>query len=169
MNDDRIPPQPVTLTIVPSELAERDEDALAAANGRDLLLERINAVAVIAAVVAALAFVLGCLVGCAALDRAVPALGVAHDAARFGCALLAASDGSSSDVLAATARVQREVLEAQAEAAKQRGADREEIDTLLRTIAALSRLIEVRALDVVRAAGNGPARIAPCSSLEVGR
>jgi hypothetical protein len=60
---DRIDPQPVTLTIVPSELAERDEEALAAANGRDLLLERINAVAVIAGIVAALAFVLGAILG----------------------------------------------------------------------------------------------------------
>ena len=33
---------------------------------------------------------------------------------------------------------------------------------LVRTIGALSRLIEVRALDVVRAAGDGPARLAPC-------
>ena len=109
-----------------------------------------------------LVFLVPFLVGCAALDHAVPALGVAHDVARAGCAILAASDGSSADVLAATANMQRSILEAEAERAKGRGVSPETVDGLVATIAALSRVIEANALRVVAAGGNGPAVVPAC-------
>ena len=77
-----------------------------------------------------LVFLVPFLVGCAALDHAVPALGVAHDVARAGCAILAASDGSSASVLAANQAMQRQVLDAQAQAAIERGANKAEIEAL---------------------------------------
>jgi hypothetical protein len=167
-NDGRIDPQPVTLDVVPVSMVEDKarREALAAANGRDLVQERVTQVVRFLAVVVALLAVVRLLCGCSPASLAAIGAGAstARDVAKIGCAILSETDGSSADVLAATARVQRQVLEAQAEAAKQRGANREEIDALLRTIAALSRLIEVRALDVVRAAGDGPARMAPCEA-----
>ena len=44
-----------------------------------------------------LVFLVPFLVGCAALDHAVPALGVAHDVARAGCAILAAVESEDID------------------------------------------------------------------------
>ena len=162
---DRLDPQPVTLDVRPIELY-RDEpgraEALGAANGRDLVLERINLVAGLAAVVVALVFVLACLTGCAALDRAVPALGVAHDVARAGCAILAASDGSAAAVLAANQAMQRQVLDAQAQAAIERGANKAEIEALQASVVVLSAAVRASAEQIVRAAGNGPAKLAPC-------
>ena len=79
-----------------------------------------------------------------------------------GCALLAASDGSSADVLAATSSMQRSILEAEAERAKGRGVSPETVDGLVATIAALSRVIEANALWVVAAGGNGPAVVPAC-------
>ena len=171
MTHDRIDPQPVTLDVRPIELY-RDEpgraEALGAANGRDLVLERINIVAGLAAVVVALVFVLACLSGCAALERAVPAVGVAHDVAKIGCAILAASDGSSASVLDATSKMQRSILEAEAERAKGRGVSAETVDGLVTTIAALSRVIEANALRVVAAGGNGPAAVPACAVAPAG-
>ena len=165
MTHDRIDPQPVTLDVRPIELY-RDEpgraEALGAANGRDLVTERINIVAGLAAVVVALVFVLACLTGCAALERAVPAVGVAHEVAKAGCAILAASDGSSASVLAANQAMQRSIVEADARTAKDRGADAATIDALVRSIAILSETIKANATQVVQAAGNGPAVVAPC-------
>ncbi|OPZ03994.1 MAG: hypothetical protein BWZ09_02105 [Alphaproteobacteria bacterium ADurb.BinA305] len=66
MTHDRIDPQPVTLDVRPIELY-RDEpgraEALGAANGRDLVTERLNIVAGLAALVGLLVFVLACLMG----------------------------------------------------------------------------------------------------------
>ena len=75
----RIDPQPVTLDVRPIELQDEPgrADALAAANGRDLVLERINLVAGLAALVGLLAFVAACLTGCSPADWAAaqPILG----------------------------------------------------------------------------------------------
>lgn len=161
---DRIDMQPVTLDVVPVVLVtdKAREEGLAAANGRDLVQERVTQVVRLLAFVALLLFVVRALLGCAALDRAVPAFGVAHDAARVGCALLAASDGSSSEVLATTADMQRQILEAQADAAKQRGANRAEIEALQASVVALSAAVRANAEQILRASGDGPARLAPC-------
>jgi len=144
----------------------RDEpgraEALGAANGRDLVGVRVTRAVCFGAVVLALLFVARCLLGCAALEAAAPGLAVAHDVARAGCAILAASDGSSASVLAATANMQRSILEAEAERAKGRGVSAETVDGLVTTIAALSRVIEANALAVVKAGGNGPAAVPAC-------
>lgn len=68
----RIDPQPVTLDVRPIELQDEPgrADALAAANGRDLVAERINLVAGLAALVGLLAFVAACLTGCSPADWA---------------------------------------------------------------------------------------------------
>ena len=60
--DGRIDPQPVTLSIVPSELAERDEEALAAANGVNLFERGVRRLMMAAAPVLLLAFVIACIV-----------------------------------------------------------------------------------------------------------
>lgn len=161
---DRIDPQPVTLDVVPVTMIENDtrREALAAANGRDLVHERVTQVVRFLGVVVLLLAAVRLLVGCAALERAVPAVGVAHDAARVGCALLAASDGSSSEVLATTADMQRQILEAQADVAKQRGANRAEIEALQASVVALSAAVRAHAEQILRASGDGPARLAPC-------
>mgnify|MGYP000196237086 CR=1 FL=1 len=55
----RLPSQPRTLSLVPVEIAARtDAEALALANGRDLLGERLNRWARLAGLLVALAFVL---------------------------------------------------------------------------------------------------------------
>lgn len=163
-HDGRIDPQPVTLDVVPVSMVEdaTRREALAAANGRDLVQERVSQVVRFLGVVVLLLAIVRCLVGCAALERAVPAVGVAHDVAKVGCALLSASDGSSADVLAATANMQRAIVEAQADAAKQRGADQATIDALVRSIAVLSEVVRANAEKVVTAAGNGPAVLPVC-------
>ncbi len=157
-------PSAVALRLVP--VATIDDparrEALAAADGVDLVKHRWTRFLRYATGVLGLYLLARLLVGCAALDRAVPALGVAHDVARAGCAILAASDGSSADVLAATSKMQRSILEAEAERAKGRGVSAETVDGLVTTIAALSRVIEANALRVVAAGGNGPAVVAPC-------
>ena len=136
-------------------------DRLAAANGVDLVKRKWTRIFAWLGLAVALWIALH-LLGCAALERAVPAMGVAHDIARAGCAILAASDGSSASVLEATSRMQRAVLEAEAERAKGRGVSAETVDGLVTTIAALSRVIEANALRVVAAGGNGPAAVPAC-------
>lgn len=75
----RIDLQPITLDVRPIELQDEPgrADALAAANGRDLVLERINIVAGLAALVGLLAFVAACLTSCSPADWAAaqPILG----------------------------------------------------------------------------------------------
>lgn len=137
-------------------------EALDAADGADLVKRRWTRILKIATAVLALYIVIQLFTGCAALARAVPAVGVAHEVAKAGCAILAASDGSSASVLDATSKMQRSILEAEAERAKGRGVSAETVDGLVTTIAALSRVIEANALRVVEAGGNGPAVVAPC-------
>ncbi len=73
MTHDRIDPQPVTLDVRPIELY-RDEpgraEALGAANGRDLVGERVTRAVCLGAVVLALLFVARCLTGCSPADWA---------------------------------------------------------------------------------------------------
>ena len=137
-------------------------EALLAASGVDLVQRRWTRFLRYATAALGLYVVARLLTGCAALERAVPAVGVAHDVARAGCAILAASDGSSASVLEATSRMQRSILEAEAERAKGRGVSAETVDGLVTTIAALSRVIEANALKVVAAGGNGPAAVPAC-------
>ena len=157
-------PSRVELSLVPVDTIDDPArtDRLAAANGVDLVKRRWTRVLKIATAVLALYIAIQLFTGCAALERAVPAVGVAHDVARAGCAILAASDGSSASVLEATSKMQRSILEAEAERAKGRGVSAETVDGLVTTIAALSRVIEANALRVVAAGGNGPAVVAPC-------
>lgn len=137
-------------------------EALDAADGADLVKRRWTRILKIATAVLAFYIAIQLFTGCAALARAVPAVGVAHEVAKAGCAILAASDGSSANVLAATASMQRSILEAEAERAKGRGVSAETVDGLVATVAALSRVIEANALRVVAAGGNGPAVMMPC-------
>lgn len=141
-------------------------DRLAAANGVDLVKRKWTRIARYFVAAVAIYAAIHLLSGCAALEAAAPGLAVAHDVARAGCAILAASDGSSASVLAATSKMQRSILEAEAERAKGRGVSPETVDGLVATIAALSRVIEANALAVVKAGGNGPAQVAPCPPAE---
>ena len=71
---DRIDPQPVTLDVRPVELYREEPgraEALAAANGRDVWLERVNMLAIAAGLLALLVFVAAALLGCGSL----PAIG----------------------------------------------------------------------------------------------
>ena len=159
-------PSAVALQLVPVDTIDDParREALAAADGVDLVKRRWTRFLRYATGVLGLYLLARLLTGCAALDAAVPALGVAHDVARAGCALLAASDGSSASVLEATSKMQRSILEAEAERAKGRGVSPETVDGLVATIAALSRVIEANALRVVVAGGNGPAALPPCAA-----
>jgi len=82
--DGRIDPQPVTLDVVPVTMVEdaTRREALAAANGRDLVQERVSQVVRFLGVVVLLLAIVRCLVGCAALERAVPGVAVARDVAK---------------------------------------------------------------------------------------
>ncbi len=137
-------------------------EALDAADGVDLVQRRWGRILKIATAVLAFYIAIQLFTGCAALERAVPAVGVAHDVARAGCAILAASDGSSASVLAANQAMQRSIIEADARTAKDRGADAATIDALVKSIAILSETIKANATQVVQAAGNGPAVMVPC-------
>ena len=159
-------PSAHALSFAPVETIEdprrHDRLAIEAANGRDLVQDRVTRAVCFGAVVLALLFVARCLLGCAALEAAAPGLAVAHDVARAGCAILAASDGSSASVLAANQAMQRQVLDAQAQAAIERGANKAEIEALQASVVVLSAAVRASAEQIVRAAGNGPAKLAPC-------
>lgn len=99
------------------------------------------------------------VVGCAALG---PALTTARDVAKVGCAILQGTDGSSADVLASLAAMQRSIVEAQASDAAARGADKAAIAALLESTAKLAGAIAATSGQIVQAAGNGPARLQPC-------
>lgn len=165
-NDGRIDPQPVTLDVVPVSMVEDKarREALAAANGRDLVQERVTQVVRFLAVVVALLAVVRLLCGCSPASLAAIGAGAstARDVAKIGCAILSETDGSSAQVLAATEAMRREILTAQADAAKARGADAATIDALVRSVALLSETVRANASQVVTAAGNGPARLTPC-------
>ena len=162
----RIDPQPVTLDVVPVSMVEDDarREALAAANGRDLVQERVTQVVRFLAVLVALLAVVRLLCGCSPASLAAIGAGAstARDVAKIGCAILSETDGSSAQVLEATEAMRREILTAQADAAKVRGADAATIDALVRSVALLSETVRANASQVVTAAGNGPARLTPC-------
>ena len=136
-------------------------EALLAASGVDLVQRRWTRIFAWLGVAVALWIALH-LVGCAALEAAAPGLAVAHDVARAGCAILAASDGSSASVLEANQAMQRQVLDAQAQAAIEHGANKAEIEALQASVVVLSAAVRASAEQIVRAAGNGPAELAPC-------
>ena len=104
------------------------------------------------------------VLGCSPASLAAIGAGAstARDVAKIGCALLSETDGSSAQVLAATEAMRREILTAQADAAKARGADAATIDALVRSVALLSETVRANAAQVLEASGNGPARITPC-------
>lgn len=146
-------------------LRPRDADEIAAlheANGGSLDHDAAAswALRIFLAVLAAV--LVSTCAGCAALAGAGPVLQATRDVARAGCAILQATDGSSGDVLAASAAIQRSILEAQAGAAVDRGADRATIEAQVRTIAALAEALRVASSAIVEAGGNGPARLTPC-------
>lgn len=165
--DGRIDPQPVTLDVVPVSMVEDDarREALAAANGRDLVQERVTQVVRFLAVLVALLAVVRLLCGCSPASLAAIGAGAstARDVAKIGCAILSETDGSSAQVLEATEAMRREILTAQADAAKVRGADAATIDALVRSVALLSETVRANAGRVLEASGNGPAKITPCA------
>lgn len=137
-------------------------EALLAASGVDLVQRRWTRFLRYMTALLGLYVLARLLTGCAALEAAAPGLAVAHDVARAGCAILAASDGSSASVLEANQAMQRSIIEADARTAKDRGADAATIDALVKSIAILSETIKANATQVVQAAGNGPAVVVPC-------
>lgn len=157
-------PSREVLTFAPVQTIEDPAraDRLAAANGVDLVLRKWTRIGKWFALAVGVLVAVYLLTGCAALDRAVPAIGVAHDVAKAGCAILAATDGSSADMLAANQAMSRSIVEASAQTAKDRGADAATIDALVKSIAILSETVKANAVQVVQAAGNGPAKLAPC-------
>lgn len=164
--DGRIDPQPVTLDVVPVALVndKAREDGLAAANGRDLVQERVTHVVRVAAIVFALLFVIRCLCGCSELAAIGEGAKTARDVAKLGCAILNGTDGSSADVLARTQDLQRAILEADAKKAIEKGADAAQVEEDRRTIAALADTLRIVSSGIVKAAGNGPARLPACPS-----
>lgn len=164
---DRIASQPVTLAIVPVELQDDPAraEALAASNGRDLSRERVTRTAITIAFFVVVLAVTRCLLGCAALAGAGPALQTARDVAKTGCAILAASDGSSADVLARTQDLQRAILATAAQDATAKGADVARVEQDMKTIAVLADALRTVSLAIVQAAGNGPAKLPPCAAL----
>ena len=159
-----IDPQPVTLAIVPVELHAPPEtrEALLASNGVDLVLRRWTRIARVGVAVIGLGIALRLLTGCASLGAASAGLQTARDVAKAGCALLAATDGSTASALAVTADVQRELFANAAEEAKRRGADARTIDALAQTAAALAEALREASKPVVEAGGDAPAKLPPC-------
>lgn len=155
------------LRFVPVDtIPDRDRrDALDSANGVDLVKRRVSRVLGVLGVTVVLLVVLRCLVGCAALDRAVPAIGTAHEIAKVGCALLEGTDGTTLDVLRATQDLQRAMLDASAKAAVEKGAEPDRVAQDMRTIAALAETLKIATTAIVQASGNEPARVAPCPAV----
>lgn len=157
-------PSPVTLTFAPVETIP-DEDrraALDAANGTDLVLRRWTRIGRGVVVALGLFLAVRLLVGCSELGAVGEGMRTARDVAKIGCALLGAGDGSTADVLAATAAMQKALLEASAAQAKANGANAATIDGLVASVVVLSRAVEANARPVVEAGGNAPARLPPC-------
>lgn len=158
----RIDPQPVTLSIVPVTMTEDEvrREALAAARGRDLFAERFAAVVRFLGVVVLALAAVRMLTGCAALG---PGLQTARDVAKVGCAILEGTDGTSADVLARTAELQRAIVEASAARAKERSPSQAAaVDQLVASVAVLARALADATRPVIEASGNVPARLAPC-------
>lgn len=165
-------PPPVTITIrepsahalsfAPVETIEdparHDREALAAADGADLVLRRWTRIGRYAVVALGLFLAARLLVGCTALEAAK----TAREVATAGCALLGAGDGSTSDVLATTAKMQQALLEASAATAKANGADARTIDGLVASVAVLARTLEAASKPIVEAGGDAPAKLPPC-------
>jgi len=160
----RIAPQPVTLAIVPVELHAPPEtrEALLASNGVDLVARRVRRLASVLAPIVFMLVLARLLTGCASLGAASAGLQTARDVAKAGCALLAATDGSTASALAVTADVQRELFANAAEEAKRRGADARTIDALAQTAAALAEALREASKPVVEAGGDAPAKLPPC-------
>ncbi len=146
----------------------RRRDMLDAANGVDLTLRRWTRIARAVVVVVGLLVTVRLLVGCTELAAIGEGARTARDVAKMGCALLGAGDGSTADVLAATAKMQQALLEASATAAKANGADARTIDGLVESVAVLARTIEANARPVVEAGGNAPAKLPPCPAAPAG-
>lgn len=109
----RIDPQPVTLDVRPVDLLEdrARAEALAAANGDDLLRDRINRVATVAGLVVLLAFVVRCLTGCTPADwAAAQAVGGTVGAAVDTFALVRAHQIEAKGAEASKAAAQGDTL-----------------------------------------------------------
>jgi hypothetical protein len=145
-------------------MAPRDPDVdrgLAVANGEnpERLFTLRNALSVFIAVVAA--FVLFLISGCAEFSEGMK---TARDAARIGCAILAGTDGTTKDLLNRTQDLQKEILDASAKIAVERGADAERVAQDMKTIAALAETLRLVSASVVQSSGNNPARLVPCAA-----
>lgn len=165
-------PPPVTITIrepsvhalsfAPVETIEdparHDREALAAADGADLVLRRWTRIGRYAVVALGLFLAVRLLVGCTALEAAK----TAREVAAAGCALLGAGDGSTASALAVTADVQKALFTNAADEAKRRGADAKTIDALALTAATLAEALRAASRPVVEAGGNAPAKLPPC-------
>lgn len=154
------------MTLTPCELVPRDDDtsrALDAANGyrEGRALDRRDA---IVAGFVVLAFVLlGILLsGCSSLAALGQGAATARDVAKAGCAILAATDGTTGDTLRATQELQREILTASAGAAVASGADPSAVERDMKTIATLAEALRLASSAIVQQGGTAPAKLPPC-------
>lgn len=156
-------PSAVALQLVPVDTIDDParREALDAADGADLVQRRWGRIFAWLGVAVALWIALH-LVGCAGLGAVGEGMRTARDVAKIGCAILAASDGSTSDVLAATKDMQRALIESSAATAKANGADEKTIDGLVASVAVLARTLEAASKPIVEAGGNAPAKLPPC-------
>ena len=99
------------------------------------------------------------LTGCAGWGSG---LKPAHDIGRGLCAVL--NSGSTTDALAATADLQKTIVEFQARTAVERGASQATIDSLVRSTAVMADALRENAAEIGKLAGEGKASDAlpPC-------
>lgn len=151
------------VTFTPCELVPRDPDTdrgLAVANGAnpEQLFTLHNALYIFIAVVLFIgAFLLS---GCAEFSEGVK---TARDVAKIGCAILQGTDGTTTDVLARTQDLQKELLAASAKIAIERGADPTRVEQDMKTIDALAETLRLVSSSVVQSSGNSPAKLVPCT------
>ena len=104
------------------------------------------------------------LAACTPAQLAAVAAGAqtAESVARAGCAILTAG-GTSQDVLAGLAALQKAIVEADAAAAQRSGADAATIAALLASTARMADALRVNAEQISALAGaSRPVALAPC-------
>jgi MinD superfamily P-loop ATPase len=98
--------------------------------------------------------------GCSELGAIGTGIQTARDVAKVGCAILEGTDGSSADVLASLAAMQRAIVEAQATRAAEQ--DPQATAAMLRTLAALAEGQAITARQLAALAGERPVKVEPC-------
>lgn len=102
------------------------------------------------------------LAGCAELGAIGTGLQTARNVAKTACAILEGTDGSSTAVLAALAKLQQQIVEQQASDAAEKGADRAQVAAQLQALAAIAEAQRVAWAPLATLAGDRPVKLAPC-------